>query len=114
MFEVTQAPLASRAAFLTACVFISLGSLALVLSIFEQQAFGGGLGNWWYASTLISPLAGKFYLDNAERTDQVSTHLHFAPPCSPPSCHLPPPTPTRSLSRSSPRTTRASRMSSCR
>ena len=25
-----------------------------------------------YASTLVSPIAGKYYLDNAERTDRVS------------------------------------------
>ena len=66
-----QAPLAGRAAFLTSCVFIGLGSLALVMTILEQQAFGGGLGNYWYLSTLVSPAAGKYYLDNAERTDQV-------------------------------------------
>merc|ERR1712129_654819 len=62
-------------AFLTFCVFISLGSLALVLSIFEQGVFGegNGLGNYWYLSTLVSPVAGKYYLDNAERTDQITT-----------------------------------------
>ena len=75
VFEGTQAPVASRASFLTFCVFIALGSLALVLSIFEQQAFGGGLGNLWYLSTLASPLAGKFYLDNAERTEQITVKI---------------------------------------
>lgn len=75
VFEGTQAPLAGRAAFLTACTFICLASLALVLTIFEQQAFGGGLGNVWYAATLASPIAGKYYLDNAERTDQVSVKI---------------------------------------
>lgn len=69
MFEGLQAPLVGRAAFLTFCVFIAFISLALVLTIFEEQAFGGGLGNYWYASALASPLAGKYYLDNAERTD---------------------------------------------
>ena len=45
-----------------------------MLTIFEQAAFGpgNGLGNIWYASTLVSPIAGKYYLDNAERTDRVS------------------------------------------
>jgi len=75
VFEGTQAPLAGRAAFLTACTFVCLASLALVLTIFEQQAFGGGLGNIWYASTLASPVAGKYYLDNAERTDQISVKI---------------------------------------
>lgn len=77
VFEGVQAPLTGRAAFLTFCVFISLGSLALVLSIFEQSVFGvgKGLGNWWYLSTLVSPVAGKFYLDNAERTDEVTIKL---------------------------------------
>ena len=74
VFEGTQAPLFGRAAFLTFCCFFAFGSLALVLTIVEQQAFGqgSGLGNIWYASTLLSPIAGKFYLDNAERTEQVS------------------------------------------
>ena len=51
-FEGVQAPVAGRAAFLTSCVFVALGSLALVLSIFEQGVFGegNGLGNWWYVS----------------------------------------------------------------
>jgi len=74
-FEGVQAPLAGRAAFLTSCVFIALGSLALVMTILEQQAFGGGLGNYWYLSTLVSPAAGKFYLDNAERTDQITVKI---------------------------------------
>ena len=46
-----------------------------LLSIFEQRAFGGGLGNLWYLSTLASPLAGKFYLDNAERTEQITVKI---------------------------------------
>ena len=43
----------------------------------SQANFGGnfGLGNWWYASTLVSPIAGKYYLDNAERTDQVTVKI---------------------------------------
>jgi len=48
-----------------------------VLTIFEQSVFGEGqgLGNIWYLSTLVSPVAGKYYLDNAERTDQVSVKI---------------------------------------
>lgn len=77
IFEGVQAPVAGRAAFLTFCVFVALGSLALVLSIFEQGVFGegNGLGNWWYLSTIVSPIAGKYYLDNAERTDTVSVKI---------------------------------------
>ena len=33
------------------------------------------MGNIWYAATLASPVAGKFYLDNAERTDQISVKI---------------------------------------
>lgn len=77
IFEGVQAPVAGRAAFLTFCVFVALGSLALVLSIFEQGVFGegNGLGNYWYLSTLVSPVAGKYYLDNAERTDQITVKI---------------------------------------
>ena len=63
----------------------SATALALVLTIFEQGVFGEGietplgvfkgLGNVWYLSTLVSPLAGKYYLDNAERTEQVSVKI---------------------------------------
>merc|ERR1719247_3145322 len=75
VFEGVQAPLVGRAAFLTFCTFICLGSLALVLTILEQQVFGDGLGNFWYLSTLVSPVAGKYYLDNAERSEQVSVKI---------------------------------------
>jgi len=75
VFEGKQAPVNSRAAFLTFCVFIAMISLSLVLNIVETAAFGGGLGNFWYLSALISPLAGKFYLDNAERVDEVSVKI---------------------------------------
>jgi len=77
IFEGTQAPLVGRAAFLTFCVFFALASLALVLTIVEQATFDGnfGLGNLWYLSTLVSPLAGKYYLDNAERSEQISVKI---------------------------------------
>jgi hypothetical protein len=77
VFEGLQQSQNGRAAFLTFCTFIAFGSLALVLTIFEQAVFGegNGLGNLWYLSTLISPLAGKFYLDNAERTEQVTVKI---------------------------------------
>ena len=76
IFEGVQAPLAGRAAFLTFCTFIAIGSLALVLTIVEQVfGLGNGLGNIWYLSTLVSPIAGKYYLDNAERSEEVSVKL---------------------------------------
>ena len=77
VFEGTQAPVFGRAAFLTFCVFICVGALALVLTILEAQVFGegGGLGNIWYLSTLASPVAGKYYLDNAERSEQISVKI---------------------------------------
>jgi len=71
-----------QAAFLTFCTFMSLGSLSLVLSILEKQAFGEGggvqLGNLWYLTTLLSPLAGKYYLDNAERSQEVEVKLEIS------------------------------------
>lgn len=78
VFEGLVAGTRGQASFLTFLVFGSLASLSLVLSILEKQAFGDGgfqLGNFWYASTLLSPLAGKYYLDNAERNDEVSVKL---------------------------------------
>ena len=33
------------------------------------------MGNYWYLSTLVSPIAGKYYLDNAERTDQITVKI---------------------------------------
>merc|ERR1719453_2335509 len=77
VFEGVQAPVVSRAAFLTFCVAFALASLALVVTIVEQQALGEGkgLGNFWYLSILASPVAGKYYLDNAERSEQVSVKI---------------------------------------
>jgi hypothetical protein len=75
VFEGLQGSQNGRAAFLVFCTFVCLASFGLVMTIVEQAAFGGGLGNIWYAATLVSPLAGKYYLDNAERTDQVSVKI---------------------------------------
>lgn len=76
-FEGLQSPVRGRAAFLTFVAFMSLGAFALVLSIAEQGVFGegNGLGNLWYLSLLASPLAGKFYNDNAERTDEITVKI---------------------------------------
>jgi hypothetical protein len=75
VFEGTKSSVPGRAAFLTLCVFFSLGALALVLTTVETAAFGGGLGNFWYLGTLAAPLAGKFYLENSTRTDQVTVKI---------------------------------------
>jgi hypothetical protein len=76
VFEGTTSPIFGRAVFLASCVFFCNGALALVLSTAEQAVFGGVfLGNFWYLSTLVAPLAGKYYLDNAERTDQVMVKI---------------------------------------
>jgi hypothetical protein len=85
IFEGLQQSLNGRAAFLTFCTFVGFAAFALVLTIFEQGVFREGietplgvfkgLGNVWYLSTLVSPLAGKYYLDNAERTEQVSVKI---------------------------------------
>lgn len=82
IFEGKKIGTKGQSAFLTFCVFMSLGSLSLVLKILESQVFGEGggfqLGNFWFLSTLVSPLAGKYYLDNSERTDLVSVKLVIA------------------------------------
>lgn len=67
-----------QAAFLTFCTFMSLGSLSLVLTILEKQAFGEDgvvVGNLFFLTTLLSPFAGKYYLDNAERSQEVEVKL---------------------------------------
>ena len=36
---------------------------------------GNGLGSIWYLAALTAPAAGKFYLDNAERTERISVKI---------------------------------------
>eukprot|EP00667_Euglena_gracilis_P029242 EG_transcript_38443 len=72
-----------QAAFLTFCVFLSLLSLGLVIQTIETASLGQvfslpagqGLGNWWYAVSLISPLAGKYYLDNADVDQELQVKI---------------------------------------
>lgn len=66
-FRGKLAKRSGQAAFLTFCVFVSLLSLGLVLQTVEAAALGEGegLGNWWYAVSVLSPLAGKYYIDNS-------------------------------------------------
>lgn len=60
----------SQAAFLTFCTFIGLGSLGLVLSILLPD-----VGAKAYAITLLSPYAGIYYWNNAQREDTVSIKM---------------------------------------
>jgi hypothetical protein len=60
----------SQAAFLTFCTFMGLGSLGLVLSILIPE-----LGTKAYLITLLSPYAGIYYWNNAQRIDEVSIKM---------------------------------------
>lgn len=60
----------SQAAFLTFCTFVGLGSLGLVLSILLPD-----LGAKAYALTLLSPYAGIYYWNNAQRVDEVQVKM---------------------------------------
>jgi len=63
----------SQAAFLTFCTFMGLGSLGLVLSIILPD-----IGAKAYAITLLSPYAGIFYWNNAQREDSVSIKIEIS------------------------------------
>eukprot|EP00793_Prasinoderma_coloniale_P001981 PRCOL_00002489-RA len=60
-----------QAAFQVFCTFIGLGSLALVLSTIDVL----GLGDNWYWMTLVSPLAGVYYWENAAQVEEVKVKL---------------------------------------
>jgi len=60
----------SQAAFLTFCTFVGLGSMGLVISILNQD-----IGAKAYALTLLSPYAGIFYWNNAQRVDTVKVRM---------------------------------------
>lgn len=59
-----------QAAALTFYVFMGLGSTALVLSI--AAPFGG---SYWYALTLLSPLAGGYYWQRGSRVEEVAVKM---------------------------------------
>eukprot|EP01038_Epipyxis_sp_PR26KG_P010556 gene10556-14182_t len=63
----------SQAAFLTFCTFMGLGSLGLVLSILLPD-----IGAKAYAIALLSPYAGIFYWNNAQRIEQVQVKMETA------------------------------------
>lgn len=60
----------SQAAFLTFCTFMGLGSLGLVLSVLFPD-----IGAKAYAITLLSPYAGIYYWNNAQRVDEVAIKM---------------------------------------
>lgn len=60
----------SQAAFLTFCTFVGLGSFGLVLSILSSD-----IGSKAYLLTLLSPYAGIFYWNNAQRIDIVKVKM---------------------------------------
>ena len=60
----------SQAYFLSFCTFMGLGSLALVLSVIFQD-----LGSKPYFLTLLSPYAGIYYWNNANREDEVKIKM---------------------------------------
>jgi len=60
----------SQAAFLTFCTFMGLGSFSLVLSILLPD-----VGVKAYALCLLSPYAGIYYWNNAQRVDEVKVKM---------------------------------------
>ena len=68
-FEGNIAPERGTAAYITFCIAIGLLCVGLVCSI----ALPGG--NFWYSLVLISPLSGKYYLDNAGRKENVKVKM---------------------------------------
>ena len=60
----------SQAAFLTFCTFMGLGSFALVLSILLPD-----VGAKAYLLCLLSPYAGIYYWNNAQRVDEVKVKM---------------------------------------
>lgn len=60
----------SQALSLVLYTFFSLGSAALVLSIQFPD-----VGSWWYAMTIVSPLAGYYYFQNGNREEEVKVKM---------------------------------------
>ncbi|KAL8172142.1 hypothetical protein V2J09_023946 [Rumex salicifolius] len=69
-FEGMMVPSRGQAALLTFCTCISLGSVALVLTITYPD-----FGNNWFFITLLSPLAGAYYWKRAERKEQIKVKM---------------------------------------
>lgn len=58
------------ASYITFCTFMGLLSTGLVLSIWQPWG-----GNYWYLITLVSPLSGVYYFQNADRSEKVQVKL---------------------------------------
>ncbi|KAG9156060.1 hypothetical protein Leryth_025309 [Lithospermum erythrorhizon] len=69
-FEGMMVPSRGQAALLTFCTCISLGSVALVLTITVPD-----VGNNWFFLTTLSPLAGVYYWTRASRKEQVKVKM---------------------------------------
>lgn len=69
-FEGNVAPQQGIAAYITFCAFMGLLSLSLVLTIAVP-----GPGNLWYALTLLSPFAGVYYQQKADRRERIKVKL---------------------------------------
>ncbi|KAK1361278.1 protein COFACTOR ASSEMBLY OF COMPLEX C SUBUNIT B CCB1, chloroplastic [Heracleum sosnowskyi] len=72
-FEGMMVPSRGQAALLTFCTCISLGSVALVLTITNPE-----VGNNWFWLTILSPLAGAYYWKRASRTEQIKVKMMVA------------------------------------
>jgi hypothetical protein len=64
-----------QAAALVFYVFCGLASTALVLSIAAPIA---GHGEWWYALTVLSPLAGLYYWQRGDRDEEFLVKMTTA------------------------------------
>ncbi|GAB2278340.1 Protein COFACTOR ASSEMBLY OF COMPLEX C SUBUNIT B ccb1, chloroplastic [Dionaea muscipula] len=69
-FEGIMVPSRGQAALLTFCTCISLGSVALVLTITVPD-----FGNNWFWITALSPLAGAYYWKRASRKEQIKVKM---------------------------------------
>ncbi|XP_055805945.1 protein COFACTOR ASSEMBLY OF COMPLEX C SUBUNIT B CCB1, chloroplastic [Solanum dulcamara] len=72
-FEGMMVPSRGQAALLTFCTCISLGSVALVLTITVPD-----VGNNWFWITALSPLAGVYYWTRASRKEQIKVKMIVA------------------------------------
>ncbi|GAB2229834.1 hypothetical protein Droror1_Dr00014090 [Drosera rotundifolia] len=73
IFEGIMVPSSAQAALLTFCTCISLGSVALVLTITVPD-----FGSNWYWITALSPLAGAYYWNRASRKEQIKVKMMVA------------------------------------
>ncbi|XP_078160183.1 cofactor assembly of complex C [Carex rostrata] len=69
-FEGMMVPSSSQAALLTFCTCVSLGSVALVLSIALPEG-----GNNWFWLMSLSPLAGAYYWTKASRKEEIKVKM---------------------------------------